>query len=270
MFKTHTLFVSALGSLLALSACGGVSYQEDEETERRVVLLSCEELDENACEHRTDCAPLYTGGGCPDIICEPGDPCPAIACEEGGFDGCVALPEPSTCESDADCAPNQFCEYGYQDEPTGCACPTCLEGENCPPCDCVDGPPAQRDEPARGYCEDRYDGDCTHDAECGPNGVCVYNDLPVACDCAECPEDALCEPCDCAQPEPVGFCEYLEEEEFCTEDADCRPGSHCELSDYDDAECICAEPGCAEGDDECEDWGCDCGGSEGICVPDRD
>lgn len=255
MFQSHTLPV--LASLVLLSACGGIDYEDDGPTDKPPVERPCDELGERACLQRDDCAPTYDEVYCA-TDCDELD-CYMVECPPSDFYGCEELPEPPDgCLSDADCAPNQECIQYYAD-PVSCLCAPCLSDDPECGCDCPAPPPSG------GECVDRGEQECFSDADCGPGFACEYEEWGRGADCAcePCAEDQLCDPCDCGAPAPVGYCVETGEPASCDTDADCSNGERCE---YIDAACDCAPPPC-DGDDDCEDWDYDCGcGGQGICL----
>ncbi|MDY0002452.1 MAG: hypothetical protein RBU30_14245 [Polyangia bacterium] len=97
---------------------------------------------------------------CP--ACEPGTECPPCECEVPGVteDPCLAWVNEADCVADetnscswiamtVDCDPSSpdcrsgLCQGVFYDEDCACLCPSCMPGEDCPPCicDCGGGDP---------------------------------------------------------------------------------------------------------------------------------
>jgi hypothetical protein len=183
----------------------------------------------------------WDNGDCPDgQICDPDACLPPPGCEEGMacpavcYGQCVD-PQPGGCSNDADCGPQQFCDFSD--------CPVWMDADEMY---CAEGDPACM-PPDCGMCQDLL-GDCNDDADCGLGFQCV---LEVIC------AEPICEGDECwGECAQFGFCEPVEEHE-CFDDDDCKPGTHCEITSW------CG--GDAEGAPEPTDgW---CGG--GVCVPDE-
>jgi Cys-rich repeat protein len=176
-----------------------------------------------------------------DVPCDTAPPC-ACACEPCPEDDPACDPKcdececpepepcsdetqqlcvfsPTECTADADCADGFVCEaieecYGSGSSGCvcgGCVCPTCMEGEECPPCDCPEDPVCECEDepesfeecitvasicfPEEVVCE--TDADCAEDFICFDVGDSEENCVCAGCDCAPCPEGEECEPCDC-------------------------------------------------------------------------
>lgn len=216
------------------------------------------------------CQPWTCGadGTCPDgYECTSSCPVPMPA---NGLVMCqsVCTPKPGACKSDCDCPSRETCGNGEchvtdapnSCYPTGCtddsmcapgqqclvACPMCLPGEPCPPCQgsCVDQPACKQDaDCAPGqYCKlTEYTDVCTAcaDGSCDPtctiigSGYCADQPTPTPCgdgtacgdnETCACMPDPSCPQCDvclfqCVPKEPTNT--------GCQSDADCKAGEAC-------------------------------------------
>ncbi len=165
---------------------------------------SCED-----CERDSQCDPgqICTENGCTDVgsqcrnigeECTPGAPTrPGFVCTR--FDGdaeytchetcnnqeiCSAaflgLPAANgICQSNADCAGNEYCSMGFSTEcrPLPAACPDagCPGGSMCVDDACVFECSADADCKPGVACIDGLCSPCTNDGECGNNQVCLQN-----------------------------------------------------------------------------------------------
>jgi hypothetical protein len=175
----------------------------------------CERLDPVSCEARRDCQAFYGGGDCA-CSCERGGECPPCDCGPAAFQ---CLPR-ANCFSDADCAPQDYCDFTYDD------CPGC-------------GRPALGVCVGRGnLCQGMDEYLCLSTRGCVP----IYGDACPACPVDSAGNRGECPPClpgflGCA-PIPV---------EFCSRDLDCGPGSRCNLCPPDPScpSCdVCGPPTC--------------------------
>jgi len=118
-------------------------------TEQRCVLRP------QACETDADCSiagfgcwpsgEMCSGGGsCDCPPCAAGEECAPCDCQEEeeectSVGGGYCLPANVPCGGDAACSDGWSCvaiETGGGDVGCGCACPSCRDGEECPPCEC--------------------------------------------------------------------------------------------------------------------------------------
>jgi hypothetical protein len=210
-----------------------------------LVALTAQAVAFEECESSADCVEGFVCevvgiGGCPEIICPPGEDCPEVPpCDEETFSACV----PGPCETDADCGEGLACiAVGYDD----CAVTVlpCEEGEDCP--------------------EPWFDEECEEVVEnyCLPSYV-----LPceAASDCGEGFECIAVEQCACSGSDGDGDEPPLPGD---PEDDDPR-------SDGDDDDCVCTpsdESYCVPREVECaahadcpEGWTCEAGPTTGAC-----
>lgn len=174
---------------------------------------------------------------CPGAACPPCD-CGCRPGEEGCDCQCPECPEPPPCEPmfvkvcvykpkacsvDEDCGPGfqcvaeEACSGGCAC--AGCACPSCPEGADCPPCECPDPDPCTCDteptcEVTGHHCEPMQIP-CAEDAQCPADWTCspVGGTACLCPDCA-CPSpdgeggatDCECGPCECDQESSDQFC----------------------------------------------------------------
>lgn len=189
-------------------------------------MFHCEEVEMGGCGGSSaSCA-------CPD--CAPGEECPPCVCDEISEDpeDCetttakVCVYKQQECAADADCAEGFECQEeevcwgsggGVACTCAGCVCPTCEEGEECPPCDCpapdeceCDDEPVETTEECEvtgSYCVP-VEVPCQSDADCAADWECVM--LPVACACPGCAceegSDCSCPPCECDEESTDGIC----------------------------------------------------------------
>ena len=139
------------------------------------------------------------------------------------------------CETDADCSAGEVCEVVAIG---GCACPPCMEGQECPPCEC--------DETEYSECV-TPPITCMGDSDCPEGLSCLQSDSSVPCTIdsdgnESCPEE---------DPEPgPGYCEFIPD--MCTDDSGCAEGFTCESYGGDEATCV----GMCDENGNCEEW-CD-------------
>lgn len=261
-----------------------------------------------ACDAALPCDPADPNCGfCDPTVdyagCRPAPPvCPPvceIACPYGkvrdanGCEICECLPGPGGCAdlSEGQCAEDPRCEPRYVE--SGCVCPACEPGRECPPCECpppsreyagcedvntcshlderacVDAPDC-RPHYGRGPCPD-----CEPGRECPPceDGVFLGCEPEVGCPAvlceAECPGgyayDAQgCQTCECLPPVcPEVLCDvYCEfghrlDADGC-ETCECLPAPR-DCEGLSEASCIDAP--------ECEPWYGDEGCACDACVP---
>ena len=209
-------------------------------------LDSCAAFDEETCLDNADRCVWYALG----MPCTEGEPCVTGVCQD--IDPCRVHTDAESCAADADnrcawadvelcpgedCGDGGFCYQMTDDEDCTCVCPLgpCMEGEDCPPCEC-DCP----DDGGGGTCSctgtvcPDGDPDCVPTMECtcdddggGGDGcgtctctgsVCPAGDPdcvpePVECNCEEteetcvcpdCPPGESCAPCECGVVPPDG------------------------------------------------------------------
>ena len=85
------------------------TFEETTDTRGGVPLEVCFDLTSNSAITETE---WNYGDGQSDVECEPCALPPGV---------CRDIPQPTTCQSDADCGADQYCEIAYY--PGGCACP---------------------------------------------------------------------------------------------------------------------------------------------------
>ncbi|MFH1808029.1 MAG: hypothetical protein ABIJ09_04750 [Pseudomonadota bacterium] len=210
-----------------------------------ICLDDCANLSPEECERHEQCMLIEMQLGMPcRCDCPAGDancacecPPPVLACVPREPLNCGQLDE-QQCLMRADCEPI----FGG----VGCACPACLPGEECYPCDCM--PPI--DDVFMGCTERRPQGcEGLSMDQCLAHPECELLEVPMgrpcACDCPPDATDCICEDCHdmgwmCVprQPPPPPQCRA---------DADCPAGFFCALMD-------------------CANDGTDCMGG-GICLP---
>jgi hypothetical protein len=224
--------------------------------------------DGTACDAHDVCT---TGDGCLSGACtggspvacpEDGDPCTSNVCQRDQG-GCVAVPIPGCCSTNADCSTIDPCT------PAACANGTCQSASNCGrgSAYCVANPGAA----AR--CVDCLDdsqcGDCR---QCGQDGTCGYvpagNDPKDDCFHGVCDGAGSCVACvtadDCPQrdvcstPNCTGAnaCDYIAIPGCCLADADCDDANPCsrDICNLNTNACLyVAVSDCCQDDAECAD-----------------
>jgi len=200
------------------------------------VNFTCQEV-ELGCETVPDCPPCVCVGCDPDDEdCneEPDCECPECPepepCEEEFEKMCVFTP--AECTADADCSEGFECVELKECWGSGsggcvceaCVCPTCQEGEDCPPCDCPEEPVCECDEEPEfeeecevimAICLPK-EIECEADEDCPEDFICAgfANSVDCACPgcaCPPCQEGEDCPPCDC----PPCDCGEAEQELRC-------------------------------------------------------
>ena len=162
---------------------------------------------------------------CACAACEEGAECPPCECPPCEFEPCeaesymVCQYDPPTCEADADCPEGFECVADEICMGSGCACPACMPGEECPPCDCDEQAFEETCEVVGQFCAPA-DVPCAGDVDCAEGWVCQDSQtdcLCPACACppppecaegAECPDAPPCDcgPCDCGGDDGEGAC----------------------------------------------------------------
>ena len=220
-----TLALAAFAVTTGAKGCGSSSSSGDEDPICKVA-SDCEGLPHIACDgtwscdegqcnftcEQTDPEPTSctSNADCDEgLVCEIPAACPA--CKMAAPCACageckkpVVDPPPTGCQSDTDCAFGQQCLI---------ACPSCIPGAVCPPCD--------------GQCADvgLPPGACQSDADCKDGMVCAGGFNPtmlIACE-PDANGEMNCPPkygtCTHVDPPPTG----------CQSDAECKEGSSCQI-----------------------------------------
>jgi Tol biopolymer transport system component len=197
-------------------------------------------IDNEACNGAEQCiAGDCVPGTAP--TCNDGALCTLDLCD--AVVGCLALPIPDCCVSDADCIDNDACN-GTE----SCVAGACLPGV--PPV-CDDGAPCTADtcDPAAGCVSASIPGCCLSDPDCINNSVCDGVESCLAGDCLPgtpltCDDGLFCngqETCDkvagCQSGTPF----------------DCNDGASCTLDVCDEVQgCLSSSlPGCCATDADC-------------------
>ncbi len=177
----------------------------------RHVPTRCEGLDEASCLADPSCEPEYSANRCAAMPCLEGEECgrcggisytgchdrggcecePVLCdlyCEFGfarddrGCEVCACNPPPvGECRAltEEQCVVTPGCQPVY-DGGGACACPGCVEGETCPPCEC-DPIPSRF-----AYCTEVLEDKCAwlDEQSCNAEPSCVaeYLETPCACD----------------------------------------------------------------------------------------
>lgn len=245
----------------------------------------CEGLDPVACEANPACDFLYSasdaafrpcepgvGDGCvppPLGACVPHQECPAvceIACEFGnvvdpnGCPTCACNPPPDRCSGldELQCTQTPGCSPIYGG--SGCACPLCVPGAECPPCDCAEdriAPPDYQGCIQTDPCAGLSEAQCSTTPGCAP----IYSGGPRK---AEPGPDSGSGSGDAAPPAPndyagcisvpvTGPCENLDERQCSV-----TPGCY---AVYESSGCAAPAPPCDSNDPSCR------GGDGEVCIP---
>ncbi len=160
---------------------------------------TCQKTEPTGCTSDWDCAKgqICQKDGCPEWFCGCAGNDPACDCAPPPLClGTCVNPPTNKCETDKDCAADQFCQI---EACTACACPAGV------PCDCI--------ATCIGSCQPKETTSCGSDQDC-PAGE--------SCQCFSDPSCPMCDVClmKCA-PKP---------EQKCNTNMDCAEGTYCEVT----------------------------------------